>query len=106
MARSIIPPAPADVAELAAAYRAAVEAAADAEAAKREAAAPLLAAMLAADLTAARTPSGTVSVCDGRETIKIVCKALQAEIDAIMQRSVRTGRGELRKGAKYVSLRK
>jgi len=106
MAKAIIPQAPAAVADAAAAYRVCVDAFAAAETAKREAAAALLTAMQTAGLPAARTPSGTVSVCDGRETIKIICKALEAEINAIMQRSVRTGRGELRKGAPYVTMRK
>jgi hypothetical protein len=90
----------------AAAYRATVEAEAAAKAAKAAAAATLLAEMMAAGLSAARTGAGTVSVSDGRETIAITCKALAAEIEAMRQRSVRTGRGELRKGDPFVTLRR
>lgn len=106
MPKAIIPTAPAAVADAAAEYRAAVDAAADADKAKREAGTILLAAMLEAGLQAARSESGTVSVSDGRETITITCKALATEIEAIRQRSVRTGRGKLNKGAPYISLRK
>lgn len=101
-----IPTAGPAIQDAAAAYRAAVQAVSDAETVKREAAAALLQAMTEAALTVARTVSGTVSVCDGRETVVIVCPALKAEIAAIQQRSVRTGRGELRKGSPYVTLRK
>lgn len=106
MAKAIIPTAPQSVQEAAAAYRAAVQAVSDAETVKRKAAAILLQTMAEAALTVARTLSGTVTVSEGRETIAIICPALQAEIEAIRQRSVRTGRGELRKGAPFVTLRK
>lgn len=90
----------------AASYRKAVEAEAEAKAARTAAAAALLAEMTAAGLSSARTESGTVSVSDGRETIAITCPALRAEIEAIRQRSIRTGRGELRKGDPFVTLRR
>ena len=106
MAKAIIPTAPAAVAAAAAAYRVAVDAATAADAAKREAGAALLAEMLAWGERTGRTPSGTVSLSDGRQTIKITCPALAAEIEAIRQRSVRTGRGELSVGSPYVTLRK
>ena len=104
MPRATIPTAPQSVQDAAAAYRSAVEALEAAEAAKAAAGAKLLQAMQAAGLEKGRTVSGTVSVCPGRETIRIVCKALAKEIEAIRARSVRTGRGELNVGAPYVKL--
>ena len=89
----------------AASYALAVRVLKEAESAKRDAAAALLAAMQSADLTSATTPAGKVSVCSGRRTVKVTCKALAAEIKAIQERAVRTGRAAESVGDPYVMLR-
>jgi hypothetical protein len=86
-------------------YAGAVAALKAAESAKRDAAAALLAAMQSADLTSASTPAGKVSVCSGRRTVKITCKALSAEIKLMQERAVRTGRATESVGDPYVMLR-
>ena len=86
-------------------YAGAVAALKAAESAKRDAANALLAAMQSADLTSASTPAGKVSVCAGRRTVKITCKALSAEIKLMQERAVRTGRATESVGDPYVMLR-
>ena len=76
-----------------------------AEVAKAEASQALLEAMQAAELTSYATMSGKVSVCSGRRTVKVTCKALQAEIKATQERAVRTGRAVESFGSPYVMLR-
>ena len=73
--------------------------------ASKAARAALLAAMQEAGKTTLRTAVGTVSVVSGRRTIKVVCRALAAEIDAMRERAVRTGRAVESIGAPYVSIR-
>jgi hypothetical protein len=89
----------------ASAYARAVAVLREAESAKRDAATSLLAAMQSADLTSASTPAGKVSVCSGRRTVKITCKALAAEIKLMQERAVRTGRAVESIGDPYVMLR-
>lgn len=89
----------------AASYARAVAVLKEAESAKRDAAAALLAAMQSADLTSAATDSGKVSVCAGRRTVKVTCKALAAEIKLMQERAVRTGRATESVGDSYVMLR-
>jgi len=86
-------------------YAAAVAAFKAAESAKRDAANALLAAMRSGDLTSASTPAGKVSVCAGRRTVRITCKALSAEIKLMQERAVRTGRAVESVGDPYVMLR-
>jgi len=89
----------------AAAYARAVAALKAAESAKRDAANCLLAAMQSAELTSASTPAGKVSVCSGRRTVRVTCKALAAEIKLMQERAVRTGRATESVGDPYVMLR-
>jgi hypothetical protein len=93
------------IATLAAAARAAKAAVETATTAEKAAKADLLAAMLAADLKSIKTPSGTVSVCSGRRTVRVTCKALQAEIKLMQERAVRTGRAVENTGEAYVTIR-
>lgn len=104
MARKIHPPAPDAVAAAAAAYALARSAFEIAESAKADAAAALMEAMVAAALTTAQAPDGVVGIRSGRRTVSITCKALAAEIDAIKERAVRTGRAAEKYGAPYVVL--
>lgn len=104
MARKTYPIAPASVAEAAAAYADARAAHDAAEAAKKAAAADLLQALQAADLQSAQTPSGVASVVAGRRTVKVVCPALKAEITALQERAVRTGRAVENVGSPSVRL--
>ena len=76
-----------------------------AEQAKAEASLALLEAMQASEQERAETPSGKVSVCQGRRTVKVTCKALAAEIKATQERAVRTGRAIESVGSPYVMLR-
>jgi hypothetical protein len=76
-----------------------------AEEAKRDAAQALLETMQTCDLERAETPSGKISVCQGRRTVKVTCKALAAEIKATQERAVRTGRAVESIGSPYVMLR-
>lgn len=94
-----------DLNAIAASYALAVRALKDAESAKRDAAAALLTAMQAAGLTSAATESGKVSVCSGRRTVRVTCKALAAEIKLMQERAVRTGRAAESVGDPYVILR-
>ncbi len=55
--------------------------------------------------TKVKTDAGTVSVCAGRRTVQITCKALAAEIKATKERAVRTGRAVANVGDPYVMLR-
>lgn len=90
---------------LASTYAQAVQAMKQAEQAKAEASLALLQAMQANELTSYATPSGKISVCQGRRTVKITCKALQAEIKLMQERAVRTGRAAESVGSPYVMLR-
>jgi hypothetical protein len=94
-----------DLNSAAAAYAAATRALKSAETAKREAGAALLAAMQSADLISAATDYGKVSVCSGRRTVKVTCKALSAEIKLMQERAVRTGRAIENIGEAFVMLR-
>ena len=76
-----------------------------AEQAKAEASQALLEAMQASEQERAETPSGKVSVCQGRRTVKVTCKALQAEIKLMQERGCRTGRAVESVGSPYVMLR-
>lgn len=105
MARKIYPIAPASVADAAAAYAAARDAEESAKVAKATAAAALLAALQDAALDCADTPSGKVTISNGRRTIAVICPALKAEIRAMEERAVRTGRAEQRIGAPFPVLR-
>ena len=94
-----------DLNTAAASYALAVRALKAAESAKKDASAALLAAMQSADLTSATTESGKVSVCSGRRTVRVTCKALAAEIKLMQERAVRTGRAAESVGDPYVMLR-
>jgi hypothetical protein len=72
---------------------------------KAEASLALLKAMQTAELERAETPSGKVSVSQGRRTVKITCRALAKEIEATRERAVRTGRAVENVGSPYVTLR-
>jgi hypothetical protein len=56
--------------------------------------------------TKVKTDAGTVSVCAGRRTVQITCKALAAEIKATKERAVRTGRAVANVGDPYVMIRR
>lgn len=94
-----------DLNTAAASYAAAVRALKAADTAKHDAAAALLTVMQNANLTSAATDSGKVSVCAGRRTVKVTCKALAAEIKLMQERAVRTGRATESIGDPYVMLR-
>lgn len=53
-----------------------------------------------------RTDAGTVSVCAGRRTVRVTCKALAAEIKLMQERAVRTGRAVANVGDPYVMIRR
>lgn len=93
------------ITNLAAAARVAKAAAEAAAAAEKAAKVELLAAMIEAGQKSFKTPSGTVSVCSGRRTIRVTCKALQAEIKLMQERAVRTGRAVENFGESYVTIR-
>ena len=95
----------ANIAQAAQTYALAVQAFKAAEVAKAEASQALLEAMQASEQERAETPSGKVSVCQGRRTVKVTCKALQAEIKLMQERAVRTGRAVESVGSPYVMLR-
>ncbi len=90
---------------LAAAAAQAIAAEKAAKEASMTARAALLAAMQEAGKTTLKTAVGTVSVVAGRRTVKVTCKALQAEIKLMQERAVRTGRAVESIGAPYVSIR-
>jgi hypothetical protein len=104
MTRKTRPIAPASVAAAASAYADARAAFDAAEAAKKAAASELLQALQAADLTAAETPNGVASIVAGRRTVKVTCPALKAEITAMQERAVRTGRAVESVGSPSVRL--
>ena len=56
--------------------------------------------------TRVKTDVGTVSVCAGRRTVQVTCPALAAEIKAIKERAVRTGRAVANVGDPYVMIRR
>ena len=95
----------ANIANAAQTYALAVQAFKLAEVAKAEASLALLEAMQASEQERAETPSGKVSVCQGRRTVRVTCKALAAEIKATQERAVRTGRAIESVGSPYVMLR-
>ena len=95
----------ANIAQAAQTYALAVQAFKAAEVAKTEDSQALQEAMQASELTSYATPSGKVSVCQGRRTVKVTCKALQAEIRATQERAVRTGRAVESVGNPYVMIR-
>ena len=103
--RKVYPIAPASVADAAATYAAAREAEEAAKASKADAAAALLRALQDANLECTATPSGKVTVSSGRRTVVVTCPALKAEIKAIEERAVRTGRAEERIGTPFPVLR-
>jgi hypothetical protein len=90
---------------LAAAAATAIAAEKAAAEASKAARAALLAAMQEAGQASLKTAVGTVSVVSGRRTVKVTCKALQAEIKLMQERAVRTGRAVESIGAPYVSIR-
>jgi hypothetical protein len=104
-ARTTPPPTMASLDTLAHNYAMAVRALRIAEQAKADAAQALLNTMQACELERAETPSGKISVCQGRRTVKVTCKALQAEIKLMQERAVRTGRAVESVGSPYVMLR-
>ena len=95
----------ANIAQAAQTYAMAVQAFKLAEQAKAEASRVLLDAMQASEQERAETPSGKVSVCQGRRTVKVTCNALRAEIKLMQERAVRTGRAVESVGSPYVMLR-
>ena len=105
MTRKIYPAAPDSIVRAAAAYAVARDAEESAKAEKATAAAALLAALQDAALDCADTPSGKVTISNGRRTIVVICPALKAEIRAMEERAVRTGRAEQRIGAPFPVLR-
>lgn len=105
MVRKIYPAAPDSVAAAAAAYAVARDAEESAKVEKATAAAALLAALQDAALDCADTPSGKVTISNGRRTIVVTCPALKAEIRAMEERAVRTGRAEQRIGTPFPVLR-
>lgn len=50
-------------------------------------------------------PDGKVTVCKGRRTVSVTDKALAAEITAIKERGVHTGRCAEKIGAPYVTIK-
>lgn len=104
MARKIHPIAPAPVAKLAKTYAEAREAFELAESLKKQASQALLQALQDAELESAQTPHGVASVVASRRTVKVTCKALQAELDLLRERAVRTGRAVESFSAPYAKL--
>ena len=94
-----------DIATLALAYKRATDALKLAEQAKAEASQALVEAMQAAEQERVETPAGKVSLCQGRRTVRVTCKALQAEIKLLQERAVRTGRAVESVGKPYVMIR-
>ena len=65
----------------------------------------ILDVMVQDNLSTVQTVSGTAKVAKGRRTISVTCKALAAEITAIKERGVRTGRAVDKYGANYVIIK-
>ena len=65
----------------------------------------ILDTMDAANLSSIQTVSGTAKVAKGRRTVSVTDKALAAEITAIKERGVRTGRCTEKIGANYVIIK-
>ena len=80
----------------------AADAAAEALAAIRQ---EILETMVAADLSTVQTPSGDARVCKGRRTVSVTDKALAAEITAIKERGVHTGRCAEKIGDPYITIK-
>ena len=91
--------------ELAKSYADAVAAAKAAETARKEASRALAEFMAENGLKTESTESGKVTLYSGRRTVKITCKALEAEIKLMKERAVRTGRAIETIGEAYVSLK-
>ena len=104
-ATTIAASAEAKAALLITAAREADAAAKAAAAALASARAELLAFMEDGGHTRLETEAGTATVCKGRRTVKVSCKALQAEIKLMQERAVRTGRAVETIGNPYVTIR-
>ena len=65
----------------------------------------ILDTMDSANLSSIQTVSGTAKVAKGRRTVSVTDKALAAEITAIKERGVRTGRCTEKIGANYVIIK-
>lgn len=85
---------------------AAKDAADAANAALQNAKETLMLAMQQSDLKNVKTDIGSVTVCDGKRTVKVTCKALQAEIKLMQERAVRTGRATESIGSPYIMIRR
>ena len=65
----------------------------------------ILDTMVQENLSTVQTVSGTAKVAKGRRTVSVTDKALAAEITAIKERGVRTGRCTEKIGANYVIIK-
>lgn len=65
----------------------------------------ILDTMVQENLSTVQTVSGTAKVVKGRRTVAVTDKALAAEITAIKERGVRTGRCTEKIGASYVTIK-
>lgn len=91
--------------QLAQTYAAAVAAYKAAEIAKKEASRAIAQFMAENGMKTETTESGKVTLCSGRRTVKVTCKALEAEIKLMKERAVRTGRAVETIGEAYVTIR-
>ena len=65
----------------------------------------ILTMMQESGLKTFQCPDGKVTLCNGRRTVSVTCKALAAEITAIKERGVRTGRCAEKIGDPYVTIK-
>jgi len=65
----------------------------------------ILSMMQESGLKTFQCPDGKVTLCNGRRTVSVTCKALAAEITAIKERGVRTGRCTEKQGDPYVTIK-
>lgn len=65
----------------------------------------LMLAMQQSDLKIVETEIGKVTLCNGKRTVKVTCKALASEIKLMQERGVRTGRATESIGSPYIMIR-
>ena len=66
----------------------------------------LMLAMQQSDFKNVKTDAGSATLCDGKRTVRVTCKALQAEIKLMQERAVRTGRAAESIGSPYLMIRR
>ena len=65
----------------------------------------ILSMMINSNLATFESEAGKVTVCKGRRTVSVTDRALKAEITAMKERGVRTGRCTEKQGDPYVTIK-